>query len=127
MFLFATGRRTLAECEEMAGSIEGRMPFMDTVLASVVACFSDEFLIGGNGGKAVLRAAMDKVLARKIVRRKKIGVRVPIGEWFRGPYRDFVQEMLVSERSRLAGMISRPKLRTLVAEHLAGRQNHEKK
>lgn len=33
----------------------GRMPFMDTILASVVARFSDEFLIGGNGGRAVLR------------------------------------------------------------------------
>ena len=47
-----------------------------------------QFLIGCNGGKAVLRAAMDKILQWQIVRRKKIGFRVPIGEWFRGPYRD---------------------------------------
>src|ERR1700738_161243 len=38
---------------------------------------------------------------------------MPIGERGRGPYRDFVQEMPLSERSSLAGMISRPKLRTL--------------
>jgi len=31
--------------------------------------------------------------------RKKFGFRVPIGEWLKGPCRDFVQEMLVSERS----------------------------
>jgi asparagine synthase (glutamine-hydrolysing) len=110
----------------MAGSIEGRMPFMDTVLASVVARFPDEYLTGGKGGKTVLRAAMDKILPQEIVRRKKVGFRVPIGEWFRGPYRDFVQDMLVSETSSLAQMISGPKLRRLVTEHLNGRQNHER-
>jgi asparagine synthase (glutamine-hydrolysing) len=110
----------------MAGSIEGRMPFMDTVLAGVVARFPDEFLTGGRGGKTVLRAAMDKILPPEIVRRKKVGFRVPIGEWFRGPYRDFLQDMLASETSRLAKIVSRPKLRGLVTEHLNARQNHER-
>jgi asparagine synthase (glutamine-hydrolysing) len=110
----------------MAGSIEGRMPFMDTALASVVARFPDEFLTGEKGGKAVLRAAMDKILPSEIVRRKKVGFRVPIGEWFRGPYRDLLQDMLVSETSSLAQMISGFKLRRLVTEHLNGRQNHER-
>ena len=110
----------------MAGSIEGRMPFMDTALAGVVARFPDEFLTGGKGGKTVLRAAMDKRLPPEIVRRKKVGFRVPVGEWFRGPYRNFLQDMLVSETSRVAGMISGPKLRQLVTDHLDGRQNHER-
>ena len=110
----------------MAGSIEGRMPFMDTTLAGVVARFPDEFLTGGKGGKTVLRAAMDKVLPPEIVRRKKVGFRVPIGEWFRGPYSDFVQDMLVGQNSSVARIISGHKLRGLVAEHLNGRQNHEK-
>lgn len=110
----------------MAGSIEGRMPFMDTMLAGVVARFPDEFLTGGKGGKTVLRAAMDKILPQSILRRKKVGFRVPVGEWFRGPYQDFVQDMLVSESSSVARMISGSELRRLVAEHLSGRQNHEK-
>jgi asparagine synthase (glutamine-hydrolysing) len=74
----------------------------------------------------VLRAAMDKILPAEIVRRKKVGFRVPVGEWFRGPYRDFVQDMLVSETSSLAQMINAAKLRRLVTEHLNGQQNHEK-
>lgn len=110
----------------MAGSIEGRMPFMDTALAATVARFPDEFLTGGKGGKTVLRAAMDKILPPEILRRKKVGFRVPIGEWFRGPYRDFLQDLLVSDSSSLARVIRAPKLRGLVTEHLDGRQNHEK-
>ena len=110
----------------MAGSIEGRMPFMDTVLAGVVARFPDEFLTGGKGGKTVLRAAMDKILPPEILRRKKVGFRVPVGEWFRGPYRAFLKAMLVSETSSVARLVSGLKLRRLVTEHLDGRQNHER-
>jgi asparagine synthase (glutamine-hydrolysing) len=110
----------------MAGSIEGRMPFMDTVLASVVARFPDEFLTGGKGGKTVLRAAMDKILPAEIVRRKKVGFRVPVGEWFKRRYRDFVQDMLASDASSVARMCNRTKLRGLVTEHIGGWQNHEK-
>ena len=66
--------------QKMAGSIEGRMPFMDTMLAGVVARFPDEFPTGCKGGKTVLRAAKDKSLPAKIVRRKKVGFRVSVGE-----------------------------------------------
>jgi asparagine synthase (glutamine-hydrolysing) len=50
----------------MAGSIEGRMPFMDTELAKLVARFPDRFLIGCTGGKAVLRETMKTVLPAHI-------------------------------------------------------------
>jgi asparagine synthase (glutamine-hydrolysing) len=110
----------------MAGSIEGRMPFMDVVLASVVARFPDRFLIGGKGGKTVLRASMSKVLPRKILQRKKVGFRVPFGRWVRGPYRDFANDMLDSETSVVARICNRAKLASLVAEHVNGRQNHER-
>jgi asparagine synthase (glutamine-hydrolysing) len=110
----------------MAGSIEGRMPFMDTVLAATVARFPDKFLIGRKGGKAVLRAAMEKVLPPEVLTRRKIGFRVPFNEWFRGPYRDFVLDALASDASEVGRICNKPFVRRLVAEHLEGRQNHEK-
>jgi len=110
----------------MAGSIEGRMPFMDTVLAGVVARFPDKFLIGGRGGKTVLRAAMSKYLPQEILQRKKVGFRVPFGEWFRGPQRDLVQDLLIGEGSSVARICNRTRLRSLVAEHMSGQQNHER-
>ena len=110
----------------MAGSIEGRMPFMDTTLAATVARFSDGLLIGGRGGKAVLRAAMAKILPLEILKRRKIGYRVPFNEWFRGPYRNFVADMLVSSDSKVSRMCNRELVRRLVTEHADGRQNHER-
>ena len=38
-----------------------------------------DFLIGAKGGKAVLRASMEKLLPPGILHRKKVGFRVPFG------------------------------------------------
>src|ERR1700733_4116138 len=78
----------------MAGSIEGRMPFMDTELAKLVARFPDSFLIGCKGGKAVLRETMKAVLPPRILSRKKVGFRVPFDEWCRGPARDLLLDLV---------------------------------
>ncbi len=110
----------------MAESIEGRMPFMDVALAGVVARFPDRFLVGARGGKAVLRASMEKLLPPQTLARKKVGFRVPFGRWVRGPYRDFARDMLDSEASKLAQLCNRAKLRSLFSEHVEGRQNHER-
>jgi asparagine synthase (glutamine-hydrolysing) len=110
----------------MAGSIEGRMPFMDVVLASVIARFPDKFLIGRRGGKAILRAAVANVLPPEVLNRKKIGFRVPFNEWFRGPYRQYIRDMLTSEASHVARICDGKLVRRLVDRHLAGRQNHER-
>ena len=97
----------------MAGSIEGRMPFMDVELANVVARFPDRFLVGTKSGKLVLRASMQKLLPPQTLQRKKVGFRVPFGRWLRGAYRDFAYDMLDSEASQLSRICSQAKLRSL--------------
>jgi asparagine synthase (glutamine-hydrolysing) len=110
----------------MAGSIEGRMPFMDTRLAKLVARFPDNFLIGRRGGKSVLRTAMEHTLPPRTMTRRKIGFRIPIEEWFRGPYREFIIDLLACDGARVAAFCNRDVLKRLVDEHLVRRQNHEK-
>jgi asparagine synthase (glutamine-hydrolysing) len=110
----------------MAGSIEGRMPFMDTALAEVAARLPDKFLIGAKGGKAVLRAMMSKTIPDTILKRKKVGFRVPFNEWFRGIFRDLLYDMLSSDRSQVARVCCKCVLDRLLDEHVSGRQNHER-
>jgi asparagine synthase (glutamine-hydrolysing) len=110
----------------MAGSIEGRMPFMDTMLAALVSRFPDSFLIGKFRGKLILRAAMEKVLPKEILFRKKVGFRIPVDEWFRGAYRDFVRDMLISDASQINRICSSAVISQLVNEHLERRANNEK-
>jgi asparagine synthase (glutamine-hydrolysing) len=108
----------------MAGAIEGRMPFMDTELAALTARFVDHLLIGGRGGKTVLRAAMAKVLPAQILERRKIGFRVPFGEWVRGPHSDHIVDLLSGPGSTVARLCKAATLQRVLAEHMNYRQNH---
>ena len=51
---------------------------------------------------------------------------MPIEEWFRGPYHEFVADLLLCDGARVATFCNRDILKRLVHEHLARRQNHEK-
>ena len=110
----------------MAGSIEGRMPFMDVELAKLCARFTDRLLIGAPGGKRVLREAMKTVLTPQILTRKKVGFRVPIGGWFRGAHRSVVKDLLQSEASILRRSLNPVVIDGIVSRHIAGRSNNER-
>jgi asparagine synthase (glutamine-hydrolysing) len=110
----------------MAASIEARMPFMDIGLARLMARLPDRWRIRGLTRKYILRAAMRDVLPPAILERPKIGFRVPINEWFRGPMRGFVRELVDAPGSLTRTLCDRGTIDRTLAEHEAGRQNHEK-
>ena len=108
----------------MAGSIEGRMPFMDTEVAALAARMPDSFLIGARGGKRVLRAVMKKRLPDRILNRRKIGFQVPVGDWFRSKQRPLLLDLLRSDSSRAAKFCDEARLGRLVDDHLDGRHDN---
>jgi asparagine synthase (glutamine-hydrolysing) len=110
----------------MAGSVEGRMPFMDAELARLVARLPDKFLFWGKGGKLVLRMAMKGVLPDQIIHRKKVSFRVPISGWMQGPYQEFVRDQLTGAGSMTAQFFDRKVIARLVDEHMAAKQDHDK-
>jgi asparagine synthase (glutamine-hydrolysing) len=110
----------------MAASIEARMPFMDIGLARMMARLPDRWRISGLTRKYILRAAMRDVLPPAVLERPKVGFRVPIGEWFRGPMRGFVRELVDAPGSLSRSLCERDEIDRTLAEHEGGRQNHEK-
>jgi asparagine synthase (glutamine-hydrolysing) len=110
----------------MAGSIEGRMPFMDVKLAELVARFPDAFLTGAPKGKRVLRVLAARMLPEAIVTRKKVGFRVPVEQWFRTGMADQMRDLLQSGDSTVRQVCEASEIDRLMAEHIGGVQNHEK-
>ena len=110
----------------MAASLEARMPFMDHTLAEFVTTLSDTWRVRRRTTKYILRAAAHALLPRAILQRPKIGFRVPVDEWFRGPLREFLLDHLLEPASRTREYYHPQVLKTYVDEHLSGRRNHEK-
>ena len=110
----------------MAGSIEGRMPFMDTELAAVVARMPDSFLVRFGRGKLVLRLASRGEIPDEIIRRRKNGFRVPVNEWFRRKYSGLVRDLLTSKQSITRQLLNSAYIERLVNDHVQGRVNNER-
>lgn len=110
----------------MAGSIEGRMPFMDLEIASFAARLPDSFQIGIGHGKRVLRTALSKRLPARILNRRKIGFQVPVGLWFRRKQRALLLDLLASGNARIAAFCRSDRLNALVCDHVEGRQDNSR-
>jgi asparagine synthase (glutamine-hydrolysing) len=68
----------LADRQEMAHSIEGRLPFLDNNVVEFASALSDEALIGNAAGKKLVRAAFAKRLPPEaLVSQKKIFLAPP--------------------------------------------------
>ncbi len=110
----------------MAASIEARMPFMDTGLAALAARLPDRWRIRGFTQKYILRRVMADILPKEILGRPKVGFRVPVNEWFRGPMRGFVRDHVMGPASLTRELFNGPEVEQVLSEHESGRQNHEK-
>lgn len=110
----------------MAASLEGRMPFMDHELVAFVSRLPDNWRVRGNTTKYVLRQAMKRLLPNRILERPKVGLRVPVNEWFKGSMKEYLHEHLLGSDSRTRAYFHRTVLERILAEHAGGQQNHEK-
>jgi len=110
----------------MAASIEARVPFLDHELAAFVSSLPDRFRIRGWHTKWILRSAARHLLPARILTRPKVGFRVPVNKWFRGPMRDFLLDHLQGAASMTRAYYAPKVLDGMLADHLSGRQNGEK-
>lgn len=110
----------------MAGSIEARMPFLDTKLAAFIASLDDDNRLRGGTSKWLLRQAMTRVLPPSILKRPKVGFRVPVNEWFQTSMRGWAADLLTGPDSLTRDLYHRPVLTRILDEHGSGAQNHEK-
>jgi len=110
----------------MAASIESRVPFLDHKLVEYVSTLPDRYRVRGLTGKWILRAAARSLLPKHILTRPKVGFRVPVNDWFRGPLRGYLCDHLRGPGSLTREYFDGKTLDGLMDEHFAGRQNHEK-
>ena len=110
----------------MAASIEARVPFLDHEFAAFVSSLPDDYRVRGLSGKWILREAGKQLIPERILTRPKVGFRVPVNQWFHGEMRGYLLDHLQSGTSITRAYYDACVLDRVLAEHLNGRQNHEK-
>ena len=108
----------------MANSLEVRSPFLDHKLIEATVNLPDDARMLWRGpGKRILRRLYSPLLPKDLLKKPKAGFSVPIDDWFRGPLRDTVYDVLLSTTTEQRGIFQPQTLRNLVERHTVHGEN----
>ncbi len=89
----------------MSVSLESRVPLLDHRIAELVTRMPPAMRFKGGDSKRIFRESIQPFIPEAVfTRRDKMGFPVPLTEWLRGPIRDFVGDVLLSDRARQRGV-----------------------
>jgi asparagine synthase (glutamine-hydrolysing) len=107
----------------MAVSLESRVPFLDHRVAALAARIPLDMKIRGETGKHVLRKLLYRHAPRQLIERPKSGFAIPVGDWIKGPLRDWAESLLESARLRDEGWLDAGKIERRWRQHLSGERD----
>ena len=102
----------------MASSLEARSPFLDHEVMEFAARLPVDLKLKGTTSKFLLKRAFADILPPENVNRRKMGFGVPVGEWFRGPMKDFLRDTLQGDKARREGYFDQTAIDAQVNDHL---------
>jgi asparagine synthase (glutamine-hydrolysing) len=114
---------TKVDRASMAASLETRAPCLDHRLVEWSFRLPSSLHLRDGRGKWLLRKILEKRVPPSLFERPKTGFGVPIGEWLRGPLREWAEHLLDERLLRETGLIDPAPVRSLWQRHLAGTTN----
>jgi len=107
----------------MGVSLETRVPMLDHRVVEFSWKLPLSLKVRNGEGKWILRQLLDRYLPRQLVERSKMGFELPIGQWLRGPLREWAENLLDEEHLRLEGFFNPAPIRQNWQEHLSGNRD----
>jgi asparagine synthase (glutamine-hydrolysing) len=107
----------------MATSLEVRNPFLDLGVVEFAWSLPLHFKVRDGVGKWIVRRVMDKHIPRELTDRPKMGFAIPLGDWLRGPLRNWAESLLSPDELTARGILNSAVVRSLWTEFLAGRRD----
>ena len=114
---------TKVDRASMAVALEARVPLLDHRVVEFAWQLPRAAKIRGGTSKWLLRQVLDRHVPKHLIDRPKMGFGIPLGEWLRGPLRDWAETLLEEKRLRDANILDATRVRQYWQDHLDGRRN----
>jgi asparagine synthase (glutamine-hydrolysing) len=107
----------------MSVGLETRIPMLDHRVIRFSMSMPQHMKIRNGHGKWLLRQVLYRYLPKELIERPKQGFGVPLGEWLRGPLRDWAEALLDESRLHSEGHLVVGQVRSRWKEHILGIRN----
>jgi asparagine synthase (glutamine-hydrolysing) len=114
---------TKVDRASMAVALEVRVPLIDHRVVEFAWRIPRQTMFRNGVNKWPLRQVLYRHVPPELVERPKMGFGIPLGEWLRGPLRDWAEALLSEKQLREGGLIDVSQMRRVWAEHLSGARN----
>ena len=107
----------------MAANLEVRVPFLNREMLELASRMPDGLKLRGLKRKYVLKRALEGVLPKEVIWRKKAGFGAPIRSWLRGPLRPLVNDLLSAETVKRRGLFRPEEVKRVIDANFSGRED----
>lgn len=111
----------------MAVSLETRVPFLDPDVVSAAWRVPTEFKIHNGQGKSILRQILYDYVPQSLIERPKVGFGIPIGQWLRGPLREWADSLLQESALEADGYFDAAAVQDIWQAHLCAKRDETAK
>ena len=101
----------------MGVSLETRVPMLDHRIVELAWRLPLSMKVVDGRGKQVLRDVLAKYIPTQLFERPKMGFGVPVGEWLRGPLRNWGEELLSERLLQQQGFLNASRVRARWMQH----------
>lgn len=114
---------TKVDRASMAVALEARVPLIDHRVVEFAWRLPHALKIRNGKSKWLLRQVLYRHVPETLIERPKMGFGIPLGEWLRGPLRDWAEALLDPRQLAEEGLLDVARVRATWDQHLSGHRN----
>lgn len=116
------------DIDTMAVALEGRSPLLDHEFMELTAKIPFNLKLKGmDNKKYIFKKALEGFIPNEILYRKKMGFGVPIDQWFKKDLKEYVKDILLSEKAIARNLFKKEKIEKILDLHTETEINYANK
>ncbi len=109
----------------MSVGLESRAPLLDHNVVSLAWQLDNGLKIQNGASKWILRQVLYRHVPRELIERPKMGFSVPVGEWLRGPLKEWSGDLLNRDSLVRQGFFDADLVQETWNRHISGRRDEQ--